>query len=112
MQISDLPKYHDLMRPTLVALEKIGGSASLNEVNDAVIDLIGLPAEALEVPYASGSGNVIYDRLSWARSYLKTGGFLVSGGRGIYLLTDEGRKAIGLPEATLKRTVAAAIKQE
>jgi restriction system protein len=110
MDIGDLPKYHELMQPTLIALDKIGGSASLNEINDTVIESIGLPAAALDVQYESGAGAVIPDRLSWARSHLKEGGFLASAGRGIWILTDEGRQAKDWPNEQLRRKVAAAIK--
>ena len=110
MDISELPKYHELMKPTLIALDRIGGSASLNEINDAVIELAGLPAPALDVQYESGAGAVLTDRLSWARSHLKEGGFLASGGRGIWLLTDEGRQAKDWPTDSLRRKVATAIK--
>lgn len=112
MGISDLPRYHELMRPTLEALDKIGGSASLNEINDAVVDLVGLSAESTEIQYASGAGPVIPDRLSWARSYLKAAGFLASGGRGVWLLTDEGRKAANWPEEKLKKFVAQAVRAQ
>ena len=112
MGIGELPRYHELMRPTLIALDKIGGSASLNEINDAVIELVELPAAALDVQYESGAGAVIPDRLSWARSHLKEGGFLASGGRGIWLLTDEGRQAKDWPIDALRRKVAAAIKEK
>jgi restriction system protein len=112
MQIGDLPKYHELMRPTLIALEKIGGSASLNEVNDAVVEILNLAPAALEIEYDSGAGAIIPDRLSWARSYLKAAGLLASGGRGVWLLTDEGRQAIHWPEAHLKSAVAAAVKAQ
>lgn len=100
------------MRPTLLALDKIGGSASPNEVNDAVIELIGLPAAAIEIQYDSGAGAVIPDRLSWARSYLKAAGLLASGGRGVWLLTDEGRLAAEWPEDRLKKAVARAVKEQ
>lgn len=112
MNIADLPRYHELMRPTLLALDKIGGSASPNEVNDAVIELIGLPAAAIEIQYDSGAGAVIPDRLSWARSYLKAAGLLASGGRGVWLLTDEGRLAAEWPEDRLKKAVARAVKEQ
>lgn len=112
MQIGDLPKYHDLMRPTLVALDKIGGSASLNEVNDAVVELVGLSPEAVAIEYESGAGTVVADRLSWARSYLKAAGFLESGGRGVWLLTDDGRHAKDWPEAQLKKHVATVIREQ
>ena len=110
MDVAELPKYHELMMPTLIALDRIGGSASLNEINDAVIELVGLSSAALDVQYESGAGAVLPDRLSWARSHLKEGGFLASGGRGIWLLTDEGRQAKDWPTDALRRKVATAIK--
>lgn len=110
MKIGDLPGYQEFLRPTLIALDKIGGSASLNEINDAVIELTELPAEALEVEYVSGAGAVVPDRLSWARSHLKAAGLLASGGRGIWLLTDEGRQAKSQSVEQIKKNVAAAVR--
>lgn len=110
MKIGDLPGYQEFLRPTLIALDKIGGSASLNEINDAVIELTGLPAEALEVEYESGAGAVVPDRLSWARSHLKAAGLLASGGRGIWLLTDDGRQAKSQSVEQIKKNVAAAVR--
>ena len=112
MQISDLPKYHEFMRPTLIALDRIGGSASLNEINDAVIEATNLSPEAVAIEYESGAGTVIADRLSWARSYLKGAGLLASGGRGVWLLTDEGRLAKDWPEDQLKKHVATAVREQ
>jgi restriction system protein len=112
MRITQLPKYHEFLRPTLQALDKIGGSASLNEINDAVIELTGLPSDALDVEYDSGAGAVVPDRLSWARSHLKAAKFLASGGRGVWLLTDEGRQAKDWPIDKIKRDVAVAVRAQ
>lgn len=110
--LASLPKYHELMLPTLVALDSIGGSASINEINDAVTSQLGLSQEQLDIEYASGAGPVIPDRLSWARSYLKSAGLVSSGGRGVWLLNDEGRRAIGFSHEKLKRLVADAVRAE
>lgn len=112
IRIVDLPKYHELMLPTLKAIESIGGSGSLGEINDAVTKLLNLSSEAMDVQYESGSGAVMPDRMSWARSYLKTAGLLESAGRGTWVLTDEGKSALHWDEASLKATVAAAVKIE
>ena len=112
MEFSNLPKYHELMRPTLRALDAAGGSGSLNEVNDAVIELLGLPQQAVEIVYESGNGAVIPDRLSWARSHLRAAGLLESGGRGVWLLTDEGRQAKDWPEEKLKKFVSEAVRKQ
>ncbi len=110
IKISDLPKYDQLMWPTLITLEKIGGSASGNEINDAVIEQLALTSEMLDLWYDSGAGPVIPHRLSWARTYLKSAGYLTSGGRGIWLITDAGRGALKLNEKSLKAAVKAAQK--
>ncbi len=107
INIEKLPKYHELFRPTLLALESLGGSASLAESNDAVTTVMALKPEMLDVEYPSGHGAVLPDRMSWARSYLKGAGYLKSGGRGIWVLTDEGRDAISMPVEQLKADVLA-----
>jgi restriction system protein len=108
----ELPKYHELMQPTLAALDEIGGSASLNEINDAVVALVGLTQRQLEIEYESGAGTIIADRLSWARSYLKAAGLLSSGGRGVWLLTDEGRAAKNFSPNQLKRLASEAVRAQ
>lgn len=108
----ELPKYHDLMQPTLLALDRIGGSASIHEINDAVVASLGLTQEHLDIGYDSGAGPVIPHRLSWARTYLKMAGLLSSGGRGVWVLTDEGRGALHLGGKQLQKLYRHARKQQ
>jgi restriction system protein len=100
------------MLPTLNALEQIGGSGSLSEINDAVAGVANISQDVLEVQYESGSGAVMPDRLSWARSYLKTAGLLESGGRGTWVLTDQGREARNWSVHHLKKFVADAVRED
>ena len=99
------------MKPVLEAVNSIGGSASLNEINDHVVEAMGLTGEALEIWYESGTGAVVPDRISWARSHLKLAGLLTSGGRGIWLLTDAGREAVQWSAQDVKSFVAKAARQ-
>lgn len=110
MKLAELPRYTDFMRPTLEVLAQSGGSSSIHEIDDAVVNQMGLSDEALEVEYDSGAGPVIPDRISWARSHLKIAGYVASGGRGVWLLTEAGRKALSLPESDLKTKVADAAR--
>lgn len=103
--IDDLPKYHELMKPTLEELINLGGSASLNEINDAVIIAGNIPDEALEIYYDSGAGAVLPDRFSWARSYLKSAGYLEAGGRGIWVITDRGKAVAELSSDEIVKKV-------
>lgn len=100
------------MRPVLVVLEQMGGSGSLDEINDAAFSLMGLSGEQLEAVYASGKGTIAHDRIAWARSHLKIADMLASGGRGIWLLTDNGRTAISWPDAKLRTHVAEAVRRK
>lgn len=105
MQLSELPKYHQFLHPLLSALDAMGGSGATSELNDTVIRSMQLPDQALDVQYPSGNGAVVPDRISWARSYLKKAGLVASQGRGVWLITDDGRAAMDWSAETLKRHV-------
>lgn len=108
MNQHDLPRYWQLMPAVLRALERLGGSGALREIDDAAAEIAGLSAEALAVEYESGNGLVIADRLSWARSHLKIASLLESGGRGLWLLTDAGRNSLDLDGRQLQEVCRAA----
>jgi restriction system protein len=84
----------------------LGGSATLQEIDDQVCATLEVDEDAIAVEYESGAGQVIPDRLSWARSHLKIANLLGSGGRGVWVLTDQGRQALELSEAALKELVS------
>ncbi len=101
-----VPKYDDFMHPTLQALAHHGGSASIEEIQDRVSETLGLAQDQLDATYPTSGALIAADRMSWARSYLKIAGLVTSGGRGIWVLTDEGRHAADLPDAKVRRIVA------
>jgi restriction system protein len=105
-----LPKYDDLFETTLNLLDKLGGSASIEELDDAMIQHLGLTQDQLDVTYSKSGAPVMPDRLSWARSFLKIGGFMTNPRRGVWVLTEQGREALKKTNAELKRFVAAADK--
>lgn len=101
-----IPKYDEFMLPTLRVIEKSGGSASVNEIGDALIEELGLSQAQLDATYDRSGVPIVPDRMSFARSYLKIAGLLASGGRGIWVMTDEGRHAATLPDKHVRRIVA------
>jgi restriction system protein len=103
--IKNLPKYDDFMLPTLKAISKLGGSASIEEIQDALTEAMGLSQEQLDAAYPKSGALIAPDRMSWARSHLKIAGLLASGGKGIWVLTDAGRDAANLTPAALKDEV-------
>jgi restriction system protein len=101
-----LPKVEDFYVPTARALRALGGSASIEEIQDRLTESEGLTQEQLDQTYPTSGAQIVPDRMSWARSYLKIAGLVESGGRGIWVLTDEGRQAADtLDDFELRRLV-------
>ncbi len=99
MTPADLPRYHDLMLPTLRAVAELGGSGSGREITARVVEALGLSDDALAVTYGEREKPVVVDRAEWARSYCKLAGALESPKRGLFLLTALGREVLALPAA-------------
>lgn len=101
--IDPLPKYHEFMLPTLRALNELGGSGSIDEIQDRVVTLTNLTQAQLELTYPTSGAAIAVDRMSWARSWMKHGGFVASGGRAIWILTDLGREALEWPPDQIRK---------
>lgn len=105
-----LPKHGDLFGPTLKVLVALGGSGSIEEIDDAVAAAIGATQAQLDVTYLKSGAAVLPQRMSWARSWLKMPGFVTNPKRGVWVLTEEGRLAAERTSAELKRAVNVAYK--
>jgi restriction system protein len=102
---ASLPKYDEFMLPTLQAIRELGGSASIEEIQDKLTETMGLTQQQLDTAYPKSGALVAPDRMSWARSHLKIAGLLTSGGKGIWVLTDLGRDAADMTPAQVKAQV-------
>ncbi len=86
-----LPDLPGMMLVTVEALKDLGGSATIQELDEKVIELEGV-TEAEQAFTMPGDGNrprVNY-YLAWARTYLKRGNALVNSSRGVWALTKSG----------------------
>lgn len=93
MSGTPIPTYRDLMYPTLVAVQRLGGSAAISELDETVLDVAGVTEEQLAVEYPPGgsaSGSKVVHRLHWARTYLKAIGALDNSERGVWSLNKTG----------------------
>jgi len=86
-----VPTFDKMMWPTLQALQQLGGSANVQEIEDAVIRLAGYTEAQQSVLHGSGPRTEIWYRLHWARTYLGKVGALENSRRGVWALTDYGR---------------------
>ncbi|MBA2693689.1 MAG: restriction endonuclease [Rubrobacter sp.] len=86
-----MPPYDQMMNPLLKALRSLGGSASIAELLEQVIEDEGFPPELVEVPHSDKSSDTeLAYRLAWARTYLKKYGLVTNSERGVWALTPEG----------------------
>ncbi|MFL6260426.1 MAG: restriction endonuclease [Thermoanaerobaculia bacterium] len=101
----DVPTFEKLINPTLRALHALGGSGSIQEIDDAVVADIGLPNDVAEVPHGRGSQTEVEYRAAWARNYLKNFGLIENSDRGVWALTPEGAKTQRVDEKLVVREV-------
>jgi restriction system protein len=69
-----IPTHADLMWPTIKAIRPLGGSGSIDEIVEKVVELEGFTEEQQAVLHGDGPRSQIEYRLAWARSYLKGNG--------------------------------------
>lgn len=86
-----VPSSDELLNPALQALHDLGGSASVDEHLEAVIEQLELPAEITEVPHGDDTNtSELGYRLAWSRTYLKKYGLIDNSKRGVWALTAKG----------------------
>src|SRR3990170_5913432 len=90
MKKKEVPQFDELMDPTLKALKRLGGSASIDELVPEIVRLLGLPQEIAEVPHGNTGRTELEYRSAWARTYLRRAGLIENSERGIWALTPKG----------------------
>lgn len=74
-----------------MALRRLGGSASLTELLEQVVEAMQLPRDVVEQPHPGrGNQTELEYRLAWARTYLKIYGMVINSTRGVWALTPKG----------------------
>ncbi len=88
-----LPTFDSLMNPLLSAIRDLGGSGSVDEIYDKVVELERIPEDVVSQLHDAEKSNqseVAY-RLAWARTYLKKYGLLENSTRGVWALTSKAK---------------------
>ena len=89
------------MWPILRALEQLGGSASIHELDDRVATDLEVGEAILNVAHGSGPQTEFAYRCAWARTRLRHIDAVDNSGRGVWAITEAGRK-IGSAEETME----------
>lgn len=87
-----MPQYHEVLWPAVVALRDLGGSASIEELNERIISEGDYTEEQQAVLHKDGPSTELEYRIAWARTYLKGMGLANNSTRGVWSLTDLGRQ--------------------
>ena len=84
---NNIPTYDRLIIPTLKALKKLGGSGTIEEINENVYQIANISEDSLKIPHdETGLRTEIDYRLAWSRTYLKKYGLIENSSRGIWSL--------------------------
>jgi restriction system protein len=112
MKKKEVPTFDELMSPTLQALKRLGGSASIDELVPEIVRLMGLPQEVADVPHGTSGRTELEYRSAWARTYLRKAGFLENSERGIWALTPNGSQAEAVDGRQIARDIAKQFQAE
>ena len=93
---NSFPDLAGMMLVTVEALRKLGGSATIQELDEEVISLEGVTE--VEQSYMMANNNMprVNYYLAWARTFLKRGQALENSARGVWALTETGGKILDL----------------
>lgn len=83
---SSVPTFDAMLIPTLEALKNLGGSGTVQEIYEQVVQILNLPDPVLEILHGKTSTSEVEYRLAWSRTYLKKYGLLENSARGVWSL--------------------------
>jgi len=86
------PQFLTYVNPLLEILKENGGSGSVSDVIDRVIEKMKIPESVVSQPLPSG-GSRVKNRIQWARFYLSKAGLIENSKHGIWQLTKDGFEA-------------------
>lgn len=107
-----IPDYSQLLWPTVEAVRSLGGSGSIDEIVEAVLQQEDFTEEQQQVLHGDGPQTEIEYRLAWARTYLKFMRLLINSRRGVWALTEEGRSVLKEDVPRLHAEVLARLREE
>lgn len=85
------PTQLELVEPVFEVLVELGGSATIDEIRDNIIEKLHLSDEIVDEPHrgsASQQTELEY-QLAWARTRLKNYGAIINSKRGVWMITPD-----------------------
>jgi restriction system protein len=100
-----------LYNPLLQAIKRLGGSATISELEEEVTKYLHLTDEEIAERHNAHYTKLEY-KLAWARSYLKTYGLLDNSERGVWVLTPKGKDTNAVDPREVTRFVQSLSKNK
>jgi len=91
-----IPKHDQIRVPALLLLAE-RGQLKLSDFEQPLAKYFGLSDDEVQEEYESGNGKIFYDRISWALSYMNMAELLNKPKRGLYQISELGRKKLKTP---------------
>lgn len=96
-----LPSFFQYLGPLIEILKELGGSGTISEIVDRVVEKLQIPESVQERKLKNGTPYV-NNQIAWARFYLAKAGWIDSSQRGIWSLTEKGFQTNLTNEMALK----------
>ena len=89
IKMKEIPDYQTLMLPVLKSVAD-GKEHKIKEITESLSKEFSLTEEELNIMIPSGTQSVFYNRVGWARTYLKKANLISSESKGIIKITKRG----------------------
>ena len=87
-KIIEFPKREFFFTSVLKAIQELGGSGSIEEINDKVVEMLNISDELLSVMHKNTSQTEFEYQLAWVRTMLKNQGLLENSKRGVWAISS------------------------
>ena len=82
-----IPRYHQLIVPTFLALKKLGGSGKNEEILDQIILDMNISDEVVDIQHKGRTNkSELSYQADWARTYLRLYGVIENSARGVWTI--------------------------
>ncbi len=90
----DIPRIYELFKPLMATLRSLGGSGTIQEIEERFSEQNEFPEDYLEVLGPRGGQPLLMYRLAWARIALKVFGTVENSSRGVWSLTPKAQEFV------------------
>ena len=85
-----LPRYNDLIEPTFIVLQNLGGSGNNEDILSGIISYLNLESDIVDIPHKDSSSlTELSYQAAWARTYMRLYGVIQNSARCIWTVTPE-----------------------